>query len=168
MGSLKLNSSWILVIYNCAFVGDFLSIFCGHGLLLLFYSSTLLRLGVWILFLDLCDQKCQSFDGLMPSLTPPCILFPCQGLIMHLFVDIVCLKCNFKYEIWKIYYLVLYSFCKSLFILSLQVKDTVEVDHNVSRHLDAQLSLDDWNLMVRNDIIVWTVCNRSMFIVDVP
>jgi hypothetical protein len=32
--------------------------------------------------------------------------------------------------------------------LSLQVKDTVQVDHNVSRHLEAELAATDWDLLV--------------------
>lgn len=33
-------------------------------------------------------------------------------------------------------------------LFSIQVKDTVEVDRNVSRHLSVELSTNDWNLMV--------------------
>ena len=33
-------------------------------------------------------------------------------------------------------------------LLCLQVKDTVEVDKNVSRHLSYELSKNDWNLLV--------------------
>jgi hypothetical protein len=32
--------------------------------------------------------------------------------------------------------------------LCLQVKDTVQVDHNVSRHLEAELAATDWDLLV--------------------
>jgi hypothetical protein len=32
--------------------------------------------------------------------------------------------------------------------LCVQVKDTVQVDHNVSRHLDAELAATDWDLLV--------------------
>jgi hypothetical protein len=35
---------------------------------------------------------------------------------------------------------------KSFFLL--QVKDTVQVDQNVSRHLVDELSRDDWDLLV--------------------
>lgn len=33
-------------------------------------------------------------------------------------------------------------------LVLIQVKDTVQVDQNVSRHLGDELSRDDWNLMV--------------------
>lgn len=31
----------------------------------------------------------------------------------------------------------------------IQVKDTVEVDHNVTRHLKKELAATDWDLLVR-------------------
>ncbi|XP_042507866.1 GPI ethanolamine phosphate transferase 2 isoform X2 [Macadamia integrifolia] len=33
-------------------------------------------------------------------------------------------------------------------VSSFYVKDTIEVDHNVSRHLEVELSTDDWNLLI--------------------
>ncbi|KAL5982386.1 hypothetical protein ACLOJK_016457 [Asimina triloba] len=43
-----------------------------------------------------------------------------------------------------------------LFIREDGVKDTVEVDHNVSRHLDHELVNDDWNLLL-NGFTVWSI-----------
>lgn len=33
-------------------------------------------------------------------------------------------------------------------VFFVQVKDTVQVDQNVSRHLSVELNMNDWNLMV--------------------
>lgn len=56
----------------------------------------------------------------------------------------------------QIYILKLFSFIqkdkmKNLYSSSgffAQVKDTVQVDQNVSRHLSVELNMNDWNLMV--------------------
>lgn len=66
---------------------------------------------------------------------------------MSILIFAVCLWCFlnawFWYESFSISSLQLYS---SFFLL--QVKDTVQVDHNVSRHLGDELSRDDWHLLV--------------------
>lgn len=72
-----------------------------------------------------------------------CIFSPFQ-YISHLKLEVVSVIFVFK-GVKKIY---LYSDLYRVCILLLQVKDTVQVDQNVSRHLSHELSRDDWDFLV--------------------
>lgn len=45
----------------------------------------------------------------------------------------------------------------------LQVKDTIEVDHNVTRHLEVELAATDWDLLVPASLEVCVVCLVVIF-----
>lgn len=49
-------------------------------------------------------------------------------------------------------------------VIFVQVKDTVQVDYNVSRHLDDELDRTDWKLLVFNLFRFYNFCGVVLFL----